>query len=352
LTLLVVGIAGAWIADRTGVPAGVIIGALIAGALYRLAGGDPDPWRGRFGRAGRLLFGTVIGAAFGPAVLDPLKTALLPMIVITAAMIGLGLLLGWALGRFTPLDSTTAILSAVPGGLPVMVAIADDSAADAPVVAAIHFSRLTVILLVMPILVPLLAAGHPGNAAAAPLDHSVELGRTVATLAGGLISGLLALRLRVPTGDLIGPIFVLGGVNLLGAEFGPLADGFRESAIVLVGTSVGAGVARDSLRRLKQAALPTAAVVLVLITTGLALGWGLSQLTSLDLASALLSSVPGGASTMAAVAHDVGGDMRLVAALHLTRQLTIFVLMPSLLSYLLRAQLRGCSAHSECCSDS
>jgi membrane AbrB-like protein len=118
---------------------------------------------------------------------------------------------------------------------------------------------------------------------------------------------------------------------------GPLPDGFRDVALLLIGTSVGAQVSRESLNRLRQAALPAAVVIGVLISTGLVLGWGLAKVTTLDMASALLSSVPGGASTMPAIAHDLGGDLRLVAALHLTRQLVIFVLLPSVLTYLLRS---------------
>ncbi len=336
VALLAVGAAGALTAEQMGLPAGVIVGALLASGLYRLLGGSPGVWAGRYGRAGRLLFGTVIGAAFGPDVLAPLRTALLPMIIVTAVIIGVGLALGWALGRYTPLDPATALISGVPGGLPAMVAIADESKADATVVAAIHFSRLTTILLVMPALIPLLTTGTSGHAAAAPLVAPVGLWRTLVTLAGGTLGGLLALRWRVPTGDLIGPILLVGGANLVVAGPGPLASGFRETAILLIGIAVGAQVSPESLQRLRQAALPAAVVIAVLISVGLALGWGLSQVTSLDMVSALLSSVPGGASTMPAVAHDLGGDMRLVAALHLVRQLVIFVLLPTALGYLLR----------------
>ena len=56
--LLVVGAAGAWLADRVGMPAGTMIGALVASGAYRLAGGAVGPWRKRYGRVGRLLLGT------------------------------------------------------------------------------------------------------------------------------------------------------------------------------------------------------------------------------------------------------------------------------------------------------
>ena len=155
-----------------------------------------------------------------------------------------------------------------------------------------------------------------------------------------MFSGLLALHIGVPTGDMIGPILVIGGANLLGVELGPLTRNLRQVAMLLIGTAVGAQMSRESLRRLRQIVLPAAAAIVVLIVTGLLLGWGLAQVTPLDLTTALLSSMPGGASTMPAIAHDLGGDMRLVAALHLTRQLVVFILVPSLLNYLLRRRYR------------
>jgi membrane AbrB-like protein len=105
--------------------------------------------------------------------------------------------------------------------------------------------------------------------------------------------------------------------------------------MLFIGISVGVQMSRESLHMLRQVALPAAAMVVTLIGAGLLLGWGLSQVTPLDLTSALLSGVPGGASTMPLIAHALGGDIRLVAALHLTRQLVMLVVVPPVLGYLL-----------------
>ncbi len=342
--LLALGSAGALLGQALRLPAGVMLGALLSSGIYRLAGGDAGPWRGRYGQIGRLLLGTIIGAAFGPDVIAPIEAALLPMMAVTAVIIGAGLALGWALARFTQLDITTALISTVPGGLPAMVAMAEERKADTTIAAAIHFSRLVTILLAVPALVPLLTSTHAATTATIPLAEPVGLWRTGVVLALGGLGGLLAVRVGVPTGDMIGPIVIVGGANLLGAELGPLTPALRQAAMLLIGTAVGAQMSRQSLQKLRRVALPAAIVILVLIATGLLLGQGLALVSSLDLITALLSSVPGGASTMPAIAHDLGGDMRLVAALHLTRQLVVFILVPSLLDTLLRGQRRKCMA--------
>jgi membrane AbrB-like protein len=97
-------------------------------------------------------------------------------------------------------------------------------------------------------------------------------------------------------------------------------------------------MAPESLRKLRQVALPAAGIVVTLIGTGLLLGWGLEVVTSLDPVSALLSGVPGGASTMPIIADELGGDIRLVAALHLARQLVMLVLVPAVIGYFFRRE--------------
>jgi membrane AbrB-like protein len=337
LVLLAVGALGAVVGHALGLIAGVIAGALVATGIYRLLGGEPGPWRARYGRVGRLLLGTVIGATFGSDLLAPLQAALLPMLGLVGIVLAVGLLLGWALFHFTRLDSTTAIMSALPGGLPAMAALSEEVDADATVVSAIHFSRLTTILLLVPLLIPLLT-GLTGGSSLAPVpEEPVGLASSLAALALGVTGGLLALKLGIPTGDMVGPILVVGGANLVGADLGPLPTPFRHAAMLFIGTSVGAQVSIDSLRKLRQVLIPAAAVIAVLIGVGLFLGWGLSELTPLDPVTALLCGVPGGASTMPVIAHELGGDIRLVAALQLTRQLVMLVLIPPALGYLVRS---------------
>lgn len=341
LVLLAVGIAGALVGEASGLPAGIIIGALVASGLYVLAGGRAEPWRGRYGRVGRLLLGTMVGAAFGPDVIGPLKATLWPATVMIAVIIGIGLVMGLILSRLTRLDWPTAVISALPGGLPAMAAMAEDVEADAIVVATIHFLRLIAILVTIPIIIGMLAGATPDAVAAALPAASIGPGATFVALGLGLAGGILALRANIPTGDLVGPILVVGGINLLGAGLGPMPDSIRQAAMLFIGISVGAQLTRESLRRLWQVALPAVAVVATLIGAGLLLGWGLSQVTPLDLTTALLSSVPGGASLMPIIAHDLGADIRLVAALQLARQLVMIIVVPSVLGYLLRSRHRN-----------
>lgn len=79
--------------------------------------------------------------------------------------------------------------------------------------------------------------------------------------------------------------------------------------------------------------MPAMSVILILITTGFGLGWALYHFapTDLSMVTILLGCMPGGASGMAAMAGDLSGDVRLVASLHMVRQIMVFGILPFVL---------------------
>jgi membrane AbrB-like protein len=336
LVLLTIGAVGGLGARWVGIPAGMIVGAMFASGIYKLSGGKFGPWERRYGLFGRLVLGAAVGASFTMEVIPSLKAVLLPSLVLVAVVIGTGLGLGWLLSRLTQLNIATALISCVPGGLPAMVAMAEEMDADATVVAAIHFSRLVTVLLAVPAVVRLLPVGTATGVGSTPVEGTAGLGLTLFILILGLACGLLGLRLGIPAGDLLAPIIIIGGGNLLGAGWGPIHGGFMDVAMVFIGIAAGAQISRESLGRLRQVALSAVVVVGSLVTIGLAAGWVLSWIASLDPVTGLMSGAPGGASTMPAIAHEMGGDMRLVAAVHMVRMLTAFVCLPTMLQLLLR----------------
>ncbi|MCJ7737920.1 MAG: AbrB family transcriptional regulator [Anaerolineae bacterium] len=347
ILLLTIGAAGALAAHFAGIPAGMVIGALIASGIYRLSGGKIGEWRHKYGTVGRLLLGAFIGASFTPEAVKPLMQAIGPMCLLISTMLATGLVLGWTVSRIAGVSLATGLLSSMPGGLPAMAAMAEDLDADATVVAVIHLARLLTILLIIPVLLPLLAQQPTAGAALdIPATH-VSISRTALALAGAWLGGWIATRAGIPTGDLIGGMVAVAVANLAGANLGPLHPVLRQLAQLLIGIAVGAQVTVESLKKLHRLALPAAAIIVSLVGFGLASGWVLHKATPLDLPTALLSAVPGGASTMPVIAQDLGGDATLVAALHLVRQIAIFILLPPVLGMLLRRSLRDEFSGSE-----
>lgn len=160
--------------------------------------------------------------------------------------------------------------------------------------------------------------------------------RIVLLLFIGTVGGLVAKYTKMPGGSLLGSMFATGIFSLIGADPEPLPEGFRTVALLLLGVSIGSSVDRDVLWQIRRALGPAMGAILILIAAGFGLGWALHHVapTDLSMVTILLGCMPGGASGMAAMAGDLGGDVRLVASLHMVRQIMVFGILPFVLRWL------------------
>ena len=108
------------------------------------------------------------------------------------------------------------------------------------------------------------------------------------------------------------------------------------AAQATIGTALSAGFSPAALLALpRHFALFTFAVVFILLTS-LFNGWILTRLTKLDVATAFLGVMPGGAGEMAAMSDSLRADTRLVVIIQYTRLLLILAslaLVSSILSH-------------------
>jgi membrane AbrB-like protein len=95
------------------------------------------------------------------------------------------------------------------------------------------------------------------------------------------------------------------------------------AAQAVVGTALGAGFSPATLLTLpKHFSIFAFAVVFILLTS-LFNGWILTRSTRLDVATAFLGTMPGGAGEMAAMSDNLRADSRLVVIMQYTRLLLI-----------------------------
>ncbi len=162
--------------------------------------------------------------------------------------------------------------------------------------------------------------------------------RVVLLLVTGMAGGALAKRVKMPGGSLLGAMLATGAVSLAASDSQPLPEMFRSAALLLLGIYIGSSMQRDRLMRMRHV-LPAALIaILVFIAVGTGLGWVLHRhfAPDISLVTALLGTMPGGASGLTAVAYDLGAEPRLVASLHMVRLMIVFGLLPLVLRRLAR----------------
>ncbi len=94
-------------------------------------------------------------------------------------------------------------------------------------------------------------------------------------------------------------------------------------AQAVIGTALGAGFSPATLLALPKHFSAFAFAVVFILLTSLFNGWILTRLTRLDVITAFLGTMPGGAGEMAAMSESLRADSRLVVIMQYTRLLLI-----------------------------
>lgn len=328
-----VAAAGMALARWLHIPGGAIIGAMVLTATARLLNApaeEPPSW---LRTVARIILGLTIGATVTPDTIHAVTRALLPVSVMVVAMMALGLIVAWAVHRWAHMALPTALCGTAPGALAGMVTLADSLGGEGAVVASMHLVRLISVSLIVPSIVrdSFTAGGVALALPAATPDATDPLARLAILFVLGLIAGLWAARLKIPAGDLLAGMIVAALLNPGWLRLPALPDSWRLFAQWVVGAGVGATVTRETLRHFKPFALAGALMTAFLIVCGLGLGWLLTQISDLDLVTALVGCAPGGADTMMILAGELGADPQIVAAMHVSRMLILMVLLPVLI---------------------
>lgn len=147
---LAVAIAGGMGLEAAGFPAGGLVGSMLAVGGLRAAGvacaGFPEDVR----NVAQVGLGGLIGLGFTAEVVGSLGHMILPVAVLTAAMLAFGFALAAITHRMTGWDLMTCVLATSAGGLTNISAIAEDLGADPVRVTLLHVVRLVTIVAVLP----------------------------------------------------------------------------------------------------------------------------------------------------------------------------------------------------------
>lgn len=139
------------------------------------------------------------------------------------------------------------------------------------------------------------------------------------TIAVGCACGLLAKRIKVPAGYMIGA-FV--GVSALSISTGVawLPTEVRTGVQIVAGAFVGCSLERSDLLRMRGSVRPLLLMLCTFLALNLVLGFAMSAVSSMDLRTALMCAVPGGINDTPIVAAAMGANGPDVTVMQLIRQ--------------------------------
>lgn len=151
--LITLGLVVGFVARRINMPAGDLLAPmLVAAAINPTYLGVTD-----FPEGLRLfshwIIGTGVGVSVDRATLRNFRPFALAGALMTAFLISSGFALGWILSLITEIDLLTAVIGCAPGGATALIILASELGADAQLVAAMHVTRMIILMVLLPVLI-------------------------------------------------------------------------------------------------------------------------------------------------------------------------------------------------------
>jgi len=148
---MLIGLSGGFVLTWIKVPAGGVVGALLAVGAVQLSGIELSPLPTPIRNAAQVLAGIFIGLTFSAQTPVELRAAFLTIVVTTAATMASSLLRARFIQHWLQLDARTALLACAPGGLVQMGIIADELGAQTFVVSLFQFTRIVCVIVLAPL---------------------------------------------------------------------------------------------------------------------------------------------------------------------------------------------------------
>jgi len=275
------------------------------------------------------VLGTLLGSAFTPQILDRLQHWGLGVVIMVAFVTVMTVISVFFLVRVGKLDRNTAYFAGTPGGLGEMTIVGEQYGGDPRMIALVHATRIFVVVFLLPLY--LATAEHldiPNTAqvlGTRPSAHGGEL----AILGGCAVIGyFLGRTLRLPGGQILGPLLVSAVAYLSGLVHGGPPANLIAIAQVVIGSAIGARFVGLNLREMARPIFLAFCSALIMLAMAAAFATVIAPWLGLPMHALLLALSPGGLAEMSLIALALNVDTAFIATMHLVRILLIVTIAP------------------------
>ncbi|GAA0314545.1 AbrB family transcriptional regulator [Sphingomonas oligophenolica] len=315
--------------EAIGLPAGLLIGPMIAAIIVAVRG-QAVAVPGLPFQAAQAIVGCLVASSFNAATIH-MVIAHWPLFVgTTAATLSVAVLIGWAIARLGWLPGSVAIWGCMPGGAAAMVLMAQSYGAEWRLVAVMTYSRVVCVAGTASIVALLFGAhagGHSPTADWFPAIDPVAFAWTLAIAAAGAWAGI---RLRLPAAPMIGALILGAALNIAGLVRFELPGWLLAMSYAVVGWRIGLHFTRDIVQAAARALPRILLSIALLIGFSAALGLLLARVGGVDPVTAYLATSPGGMDSVAIIAASTKVDVPYVMALQALRFFACVIAGPAL----------------------
>ena len=345
--LILLGSIGGYIATFLSTPLPWMLGSLAATAFFCLAKPQAIPSDYKFPMLLRMAFVALIGVMIGAKINAELFVhaqiaifSLLGLTVFVPLAFYTNYLLFRRLGGY---ETQTAFFCAAPGGLLESITMGEARGADVSLVTTQQFMRIILVVATVPALISLWIGAPVGSAGGVSLSDTGEMsmsGIGASLIAAG--AGLaLARKIKLPAGQMTGPLLIAGTISLSDLVTLHLTEAMLITAQIVIGASLGsrfATITRDML--IKAIAMSVLSVGSMLILAIIIIVT-LTTVTQVGFNVLFISFMPGGLIEMSLIALSLGAHPALVTLHHIFRILLTVACMGYFNRVLTETQEKG-----------
>lgn len=311
----------------SGLPAGFLLGPMVAAIALSVTGGAVAVPRIPFQLA-QAVIGCMIARTITWPILAEIGQEWPVFLAGVLSVVVVSLVIGWLLTRWQILPGPTAIWGVSPGAAVAMTLMSGAYGADERLVAFMQYTRVVIVASAASILAALVAPASAGAAQAwlAPVDVPALL----ATLVVIALGFGIARQLRTPAGPLLATIALAAlAQDLLGLSL-TLPLPLLAVSFAFIGWGIGMRFTRSTLSHAVRALPAVMASIFILIVLCGGIAALLVIFADVDPLTAYLATSPGGADTVAIIASSTHVDVAYIMAMQLARFFAVMLAGPTL----------------------
>ncbi|MGD6805125.1 AbrB family transcriptional regulator [Rossellomorea vietnamensis] len=339
---LLIGLAGGWVFSLLHIPLAWMLGSMTAVFAAEKLTPFKVYWPPIFRNIGLIIVGYAIGQSFSRDTALEIFHQLPWMLFLTVLLLLFSGVLALFITKLTGINLKSTITGCIPGGLSQMVVLGEElEDIDVTVVTIIQVVRLLSVIFIVPFLAfsPLFQGAKDGlveGPASAAFTISLPL---LIFFAAAAASALIAVKLKLPTPTLLGPILGIGLLSASGIAISHMPDAAIIAAQIFLGIYFSKMMKFEGSGSLSKFIGLTVATSILLVSFTFGLGAILMASHHISFITSFLSMAPGGMAEMAIVGQALHADLSIITGYHLFRILFILFVVPIILKWLFRRKL-------------
>jgi membrane AbrB-like protein len=217
----------------------------------------------------------------------------------------------------------------VPGGMTQIVAYAEEQGSKN--ITMITFYQVLRVICIIGF-VPLLIVGS--SSSSTPVSDAHYTISLLLFFVLSYLAGYIAMKIKIPTGFMLGPVFLFMGLQLAKIEIPEIPVSALHVAQIVMGIYIGLLLKKENLNLSKKLIFYAFVSSFLYIASAFGLALLMMQFYPLDFKTTFLSIVPGGVDQMGIISASVNADSTIVTAFQLFRVLIISIAIVPSIKYL------------------